>query len=347
MTLDFWAGRRVLVTGDTGFKGAWLALWLERLGAQVSGLSLDPVDGGAYSCFAPWGQLETSLVDIRDVAAVHSVVSESAPEIVFHLAAQALVVRAWEQPRESYETNVMGTVNLLESVRDHDSTRCVIVVTTDKVYAPVPGQRAHREGDRLGSTDPYGSSKVCVEMLTRTWSRMIDSSRTRLCTARSGNVIGGGDWSRDRLVPDAIRSLRKGSPVRLRHPSAIRPWQHVLEPLYGYLLLAESAVTEPSIAPASVNLGPAPTQFLRVSELVELVIQQWGGGEWVAGEGSYPEEDELLLDSSLAQDSLGWKPKLEIEEAVRLTIEWYRASATGSSMRDLSLRQIDAFMESA
>lgn len=346
LNAGFWDQRRVLITGDTGFKGAWLRLWLESLGAQVAGLSLEPVPNGAYICLTPWGN-PTTIGDIRDRGPIQGLVKGFKPEIVFHLAAQALVVEGWEDPTSTYETNVMGTVNLLDSLRGQPHLEAIVVVTTDKVYRNHPSAVPHRESDALGGADPYSSSKACVELLTRAWARLPDISNVRLCTARSGNVIGGGDESRDRLVPDAIKALRREHPIVLRHPDAVRPWQHVLDPLFGYLLLAERSALDPLSIPDALNFGPSPLQAKKVSEVIELLISSWGKGSWKAGGADYPEEAELLLDSSLAAETLGWKPAIDFHRGIDWVVDWYRALNEGIGVKEVAVRQIQQYMELA
>jgi CDP-glucose 4,6-dehydratase len=325
--LSFWKGRRVLVTGHTGFKGAWLALWLERLGAEVSGLSLPaerPTE--AYPSMAPWAALDESMVDIRDPEAVHVAVKRHNPEVVLHLAAQALVRRSYRDPVGTYETNVMGTVHLLKAVAATPSVRAAVVVTSDKVYANDNAGRAFREDDRLGHTDPYSNSKACAELVV---------------TARAGNVIGGGDEAEDRLLPDVRRSVQAAEPVPIRYPDAVRPWQHVIEPVSGYLALAEALMTQPVATPHAVNFGPGPSSCRPVREVVERVLEAWGTGSWTHVRSPQPAEAALLeLDSTLAARSLGWKPRLDLDEALTWTAEWWRAQEEGHDMRSFSTSQL-------
>jgi CDP-glucose 4,6-dehydratase len=342
---ELWSGRRVLVTGHTGFKGAWLALWLERLGAEVEGLALEPPT--LPSLHELLGRTDEP-VDLRDRAAVSELVRATEPEVVFHLAARSLVRPAFADPVGTYEVNVVGTSNLLEAVRALPSARAVVVVTSDKVYAADDG-RPHTEDSPLGGSEPYSSSKAGAELVAAAYRRSYYTpAGIGLATARAGNVIGGGDWAVDRVVPDVLRALERSEPVALRHPEAIRPWQHVLDPLHGYVLLAERLLDSPTEAPGALNFGPDSGESCSVAELVDRLTERFGGRPgWRRDEDAQevPETPELRLDASRARAELGWSPALGLEEAVQWTVEWHREQASGADVRELTLGQIAAYEE--
>jgi len=323
MKPQFWRNRRVFLTGHTGFKGRWLTRWLTILGAEVRGYSL-PDD------------------DVRDLPALRGALNAAQPEIVFHLAAQALVRRSYDDPVTTFTTNVIGTVNVLESLRSAPSVRAAVLVTSDKCYANSGEGRAFRESDLLGGDDPYSSSKACAEMAIAAYRHSFFSGEAspRIVSVRAGNVIGGGDWSSDRLVPDLIRSFKERKAARIRHPEATRPWQFVLDALHGYLLAAERAC-EQSGLPPSFNFGPDEQEARTVGWLAAAMAARWGEGASSHDvPGSHPPEAQTLaLDSSLARQVLQWKPLLDIPTAVIWTADWYR------SERDLTNSQIEDFME--
>jgi CDP-glucose 4,6-dehydratase len=338
---DAWRKRRVLVTGHTGFKGAWLALWLEALGAEVAGLSLEPPTTPSLHALLG-GTLETA--DIRDRGAVEERVGGVEPEVVYHLAAQSLVRPAFADPVGTYETNVVGTANVLEATRSLQSQPAVVVVTSDKVYAPSPLGRPHGEDSPLGGVEPYSSSKAGAELVAAAYRRCYLDAR--VATARAGNVIGGGDWAVDRLVPDVLRALDRSESVVLRHPEAVRPWQHVLDPLHGYLLLAERLLDSSAEAPAALNFGPEDS--CSVSELVDRLSDGFGGRPgWRRDEEAQvvPETAELRLDASRARAELGWSSLLGLGEAVDWTVDWHRRQSAGEDARQLTLGQIAAYEE--
>jgi CDP-glucose 4,6-dehydratase len=340
---DAWRKRRVLVTGHTGFKGAWLALWLEALGADVAGLSLYPPT--TPSLHALLGAT-VQPVDIRDRAAVEERVRSVGPEVVFHLAAQSLVRPAFADPVGTYEVNVVGTAHVLEAARHAHSVEAVVVVTSDKVYAPHPDGRPHDEDSPLGGVEPYSSSKAGAELVAAAYRYSYLNGR--VATARAGNVIGGGDWAVDRLVPDVLRALERSEPVALRHPEAVRPWQHVLDPLHGYLLLAERLVDAPAKAPAALNFGPDPDESCSVASLVERLSAGFGGRPgWRRDEDAQivPETVELRLDASRARAELGWAPALGLDDALQWTVDWYRSHGEGADVRALTFGQIAAYEE--
>ncbi len=343
-----WAGRRVLVTGHTGFKGAWLALWLEHLGAHVTGLALPPEDpAGIFSAVGSWPGLDSHLVDLRDGAAVSAVVADADPEVILHLGAQALVRRGYADPVGTWAVNVVGTANLLEAARALPSLRSLVVVTSDKVYANLGDGRPFTEDDRLGGHDPYSSSKAAAELATAAWRQsFFGDGRVGVATARAGNVIGGGDRGEDRLLPDLWRALETGQAVRLRYPQATRPWQFVLEPLHGYLLLADALARDPHDAPATLNFGPDLSDCVAVATVVDGAIALWGGGHWEREAGDQaPEAGLLHLDATRATALLGWRPRLDHTTALAWTVEWWRAAAGGEDLRKLALTQIEAYEE--
>ena len=322
----FYAGKTVLVTGHTGFKGAWLSLWLSRLGARVVGLSLPAAGDPSRALFQP--KVAASLaIDTREREAVESAFREYKPEIVFHLAAQSLVGRSGEDPIGTFSVNVMGTAHVLNAACQTPETRVLVNVTSDKCYANPGPARPFCEDDPLGGKDPYSTSKACSELVTSSWRQSLRRGVwPALATARAGNVIGGGDWAPMRIMPDIVRALTSGQAVSLRHPSATRPWQHVLDPLYGYLLLARALYEEPSRYEGPWNFGPDPSEVIEVRELVRRVHRHWGKGSWI--EAAEPmgiaELEMLALNSSKSERALGWRPAFGIGRAIDLTVDWYR-----------------------
>jgi CDP-glucose 4,6-dehydratase len=346
---DFWLGRRVLLTGHTGFKGAWLALWLQSLGAELTGVSSGtPTQPSLYEQAGVAHGMREQRADIRDRQAVSDAVERARAEVVFHLAAQPMVRRSLREPALTYDVNVMGTVNLLEAVRTvAPEARAVLVVTSDKCYENPPGARhAFREGDPLGGSDPYSSSKAAAELVTAAYRRsfMSGEDAPRLASARAGNVIGGGDRGEDRLLPDALRAVEAGDLLRVRNPAAVRPWQHVLSPLAGYLLLAQVLWRDPNAARAW-NFGPPPGDARPVGWVVERLAELWGGElRWQADEGPHPPEAGYLeLDSAAARAALGWRPAWGLEESLQRIVEWHRRERRGEDMREHSLEQIAAY----
>ncbi len=342
----FWRGRSVLVTGHTGFKGAWTTLWLASLGARVTGLSLGvPTEPSLFGLARVGEGMDSGAGDIRDPQALTSAISKAGPEIVIHMAAQPLVRRSFTQPRETLETNVMGTVNVLDAVRHSDGVRAVVVVTSDKCYENREHERPYREEDPMGGHDPYSASKGAAELVTSAYRRSFFSEpdSPRVASARAGNVIGGGDWGEDRLVPDIMRAAFAGETLHVRNPNAVRPWQHVLCPLSGYLVLAQALCESPDYATAW-NFGPDEEDARTVGWIVERIAQLWPGGvQWTQDEGPHPHEaHQLRLDSSRARDLLGWRPVMGLEEGVAATVEWYRALREGEDMRAVTLGQIEA-----
>jgi CDP-glucose 4,6-dehydratase len=356
MDAAFWSGRKVFLTGHTGFKGSWLSLWLQRLGASVSGYALEPPTEPSLFRSAHVGEQMSDLRgDVRDLPALQATLSAARPEVVFHLAAQPLVRASYAQPVETFATNVLGTVHLLEAVRHVESVRAVVVVTSDKCYENQEWHWGYRESEALGGHDPYSASKACAELATGAWRRSFLSSSGRqvgVATARAGNVLGGGDWAADRIVPDAVRAILAGKPLVVRRPQAVRPWQHVLEPLCGYLTLAERLHAEPQRWSSAWNFGPADEDTVPVRELLDRFFAHWGEGSWQAeSEAVGPHEAGLLrLDCSKARTLLGWRVALGLDQTVALTAEWYRRATSVSEavdLRQLTLEQIDHYEQAA
>lgn len=336
------SGRRVLVTGHTGFKGSWLSLWLSLLGADVVGYALPPdTECGIFSLCGLGGRIADLCGDIRDNARLEGVFQAFRPEIVFHLAAQPAVLESYHAPVETFETNLMGTVNVLENIRQTGSVRAGVIVTSDKCYENREHVRGYREEDALGGYDPYSASKGCAELAASAYRR---SYSLPVATARAGNVVGGGDWTPDRIVPDCIRALRRGEPVGVRNPDAVRPWQFVLEPLYGYLLLAAKLLRDPEKFAGAWNFGPAPESVVPVKELVGQVIELWGGGTWQdrSDPDAAHEAGLLYLDSKKAETSLGWRQRLSLRESLEWTVDWYRHFES-ADVCDLCRRQLAAY----
>lgn len=345
---SFWAARRVLVTGHTGFKGAWLVLWLRAMGAEVVGLAnAVPTEPSLYGVAGVGRDIAEVSADIRDHAAVCQALAEHRPEVVIHMAAQSLVRPSFEDPVLTYETNVMGTVNLLDAVRRAGGVRAVVNVTSDKCYDNREWDWGYREYEPKGGHDPYSSSKGCAELVTDAFRRSYfapEPDGPRLASGRAGNVIGGGDWAPDRLLPDAMRAADAREPIRVRNPRSIRPWQHVLSPLSGYLVLVQALWQSAEYADGW-NFGPADEDARPVSWIVERVCELWGEGlEWVADPGPHPHEARYLkLDSSRARQRLGWFPRWDLEQSLGQIVSWHRALDKGRDMREVTIGQIEAF----
>ena len=351
----FWNGRRVLLTGHTGFKGSWLSLWLQSMGAQVTGYALAAPTNPSLFEVAEVAKGMTSIVgDIRDLELMRKVFAEQRPEIVIHMAAQALVRHSYVEPVETYSTNVMGTVNVLEAIRTTSSVKAVVNVTSDKCYDNREWVWGYRENEAMGGFDPYSSSKGCAELVTAAYRNSYfhpDKYQTHgvaLASGRAGNVIGGGDWAEDRLIPDIVCAIAQGKPVNIRNPHAIRPWQHVLEPLSGYLVLAQKLFEEGTNYAEGWNFGPNDEDAKPVEWIVDKLTKTWGEGtSWVLDGGNHPHEAHYLkLDCSKAKTRLGWHPRWHLEDALGAIIEWQRAYRDGKDMRELTLRQIDAYNNS-
>jgi CDP-glucose 4,6-dehydratase len=350
---DFWAGRRVLLTGHTGFKGAWLSLWLQALGAEVTGLAPGaPTRPSLYELARVGEGMRERAVDVRDARALEDAIRSERPEVVLHLAAQPLVRRSFQEPALTYEVNVMGTVNVLEAIRQVGyEVRAVVVVTSDKCYDnPANGGRRFVEGDPLGGEDPYSSSKACAELIAAAYrdSFFTAPDAPRVASARAGNVIGGGDWGADRLIPDIVRAVEAQAPVMVRNPDAVRPWQHVLNPLEGYLTLARELCRSPEAAGAW-NFGPAARDVHTVGWVVQRLAEHWGESlRWEADRGAAgalypPEAGHLALDSSRAERALGWQPGWALERALESVVEWHQAHRRGDDMRQTTVSQIGRF----
>jgi CDP-glucose 4,6-dehydratase len=346
---DFWHGRRVFLTGHTGFKGGWLSLWLQSMGAKLFGFALTPPTTPAlfYECSVA-DTMTSTIGDLRDYGALQRAIESARPEIVFHMAAQPLVRYSYQAPLETYAVNVMGTVHVLEAVRQISDIRAVVNITSDKCYDNREWVWGYREDEAMGGHDPYSNSKGCSELITSAYRRsFFRKGRVALASARAGNVIGGGDWATDRLVPDTLKAFEKGQPVIIRNPSATRPWQHVLEPLSGYLLLAERLYSGGHQWAEGWNFGPRDEDARSVGWIVERMIGEWGGAaswqkdddEWLVHEANM-----LKLDISKARFRLGWNPTWEIETALRRSVEWHKAWLRKSDMREKSLEEIRQFM---
>jgi CDP-glucose 4,6-dehydratase len=346
----FWRGRRVLLTGHTGFKGAWLALWLQALGARVSGFSLGiPTRPSLYELARVEEGMQSVEGDVRDFAALAAALEAARPEVVIHMAAQSLVRRSLARPRETYEVNVMGTVNLLEALRGRSEVRAVLNVTSDKCYENREWEWAYREHDPLGGRDPYSSSKGCAELLTSAYrdSFFAPAGGPRLASARAGNVIGGGDWSEDRLLADVMRGALEGRAIRVRNPHSIRPWQHVLNPLGGYLQLVQALWSSEQFA-CGWNFGPAEQDSLPVRAVIERIAALWPEPlHWVdaseqLGSASH-EAQHLKIDSARARERLGWRLRWGLQDGLEALVAWYRALQADEDMRIVSMDQIEAF----
>ena len=350
MNAQFWHGKRVFITGHTGFKGGWLSLWLQSLGAHVSGYALDaPTEPHLFGVARiNEGMAAHTIADIRDAAALTRAMQVAQPEVVFHLAAQPLVRYSYTAPVETYAVNVIGTVNLLEAVRATPGVRAVVNVTTDKCYENHEWIWGYREGEALGGHDPYSSSKACSELVTAAYrASFLDAAGVALASARAGNVIGGGDWAADRLLPDFLRALDAGATLRIRSPNAIRPWQHVLEPLSGYLLLAERLFTEQAAFAEGWNFGPADEDARPVQWIVERLVSATPGASWTCDATPQPHEaSHLKLDSSKARARLAWQPRWRLATALDKTLTWHAAWQRGEDMRAVTLAQIAEYTDS-
>jgi CDP-glucose 4,6-dehydratase len=346
LSADFWSNRKVLVTGHTGFKGSWLLLLLERLGADVTGFALAPPTTPAmFGMIGGERRCRHILGDIRDLAAVDAAIG--AAEIVLHLAAQPLVRASYTTPVETYAANLMGTVHVLDACRRAGSVKTIVSVTTDKCYRNDGRAEGYREDAALGGHDPYSNSKACAELAAQAYrDSFLRPAGIGLATARAGNVIGGGDYAGDRLVPDAARAFSAGTPLEIRNPDATRPWQHVLEPLAGYLLLAERLHADRERFAGGWNFGPSPADVAPVGTVIDLFARHWGGGTRIVPQpGDHPHEAATLtLDSTAAIERLGWRPRLTLDEALRWSADWYRAAASGDDIVALSQDQINQYL---
>lgn len=350
MNTQFWRGKRVLITGHTGFKGSWLSLWLQKLGATVAGYALPPDPAQSLFELAEVGaRMESVHADIRNPESLQNLFDRFQPDIVFHLAAQPLVRKSYLEPVETYEVNVIGTIRLFEAVRSTPSCHVVVNVTSDKCYENREWALGYRENDPMGGYDPYSSSKGCAELVTAAYRRSFfenhDGVRVALASARAGNVIGGGDFSKDRIVPDFMAAIKTGKPLYVRNPDAVRPWQHVLEPLSGYLLLAEKLWDKPAEHAQGWNFGPAPDDIKPVRWIVARLSHCYPGrASWQTDTAPKPHEAHLLmLDSTKAHTMLGWKPRWTIERAVQAVVDWHSAHERGESLREVVMQQLMSY----
>jgi CDP-glucose 4,6-dehydratase len=354
MSPSFWRGKRVFLTGHTGFKGSWMSLWLQSLGADLTGYALAPPTQPSLFELARIGDAMRSIIgDVRDADALRRAMVEAKPDIVIHMAAQPLVRYSYTNPVETYATNVMGTVHLLEAVRQTSSVRAVVNVTTDKCYENREWNWGYRENEAMGGHDPYSSSKGCSELVTAAYRSSFfgaeaDSTHgVALASARAGNVIGGGDWAGDRLIPDIIAAFSASRPVNIRNPNSIRPWQHVLEPVRGYLMLAEALHDHGMQFAEAWNFGPNDEDARPVRWIVEELSQMWGGGaQWQVDSANHPHEATFLkLDISKARNALKWQPVLRLRDALGLIVDWTRRRAAGEACREITLDQIRTYQD--
>lgn len=347
---DFWRGRKVLLTGHTGFKGSWMSLWLQSMGAQLAGIALAPPTTPSMFDVARVAEgMDHHIADVRDYGAIRSLMNAIQPEIVLHMAAQPLVRLSYDQPMETYATNVMGTVHVLEAARHAGSVRAIVNVTTDKCYENREWAWGYRESEPMGGHDPYSNSKGCAELVSNAYRQsFLAEAGIALATARAGNVIGGGDWALDRLVPDIFRALESGEPVRIRNPNATRPWQHVLEPLSGYLVLAQHQVEQGQAYAEGWNFGPNDDDARPVGRIVQLLCEAWGdGARWeLTGEPGPHEATFLKLDISKAKSRLGWRPRWPLQRALSEIIDWHRAWLRHEDMQAVCLSQIAKYQAS-
>jgi len=349
----FWKGKKVFLTGHTGFKGGWLSLWLVSMGAKVTGYALAPnTTPNLSDVVAIESVIERSYIaDIRDLESLQKAMSEAKPDIVIHMAAQPLVRYSYVHPVETYATNVMGTVHVLESTRSIDSVGATVIVTTDKCYENKEWVWGYRESEPMGGYDPYSNSKGCAELVTSAYRQSYfsnPSSINKVASARAGNVIGGGDWSEDRLIPDAIKAFEASKPLMIRNPLATRPWQHIFEPLSGYLMLAQALYEQGSAFASAWNFGPREGDNRAVQEVIDLLISYWGeAARWEKEGSEQPHEANLLkLDCSKARAQLGWIPKWDLETATKKIVQWQKAHQAKENMQEVSLAQINQYMRS-
>jgi CDP-glucose 4,6-dehydratase len=341
----FWNGKRVFLTGHTGFKGSWLSLWLNSMGSSVKGYSLEPnTSPSLYNILGLDNNIESEIGDIRDLNKLKKSIDVFKPDIIIHMAAQPLVRHSYKEPIETYSTNIMGTINVLEAVRECNSVKAVVIVTTDKVYENKEWSWGYRENEPLGGYDPYSSSKACAELVTAAYRQSFFSSSDSpsVATARAGNVIGGGDWSEDRLIPDAIRAFDQNLPIVIRNPLSTRPWQHVLEPLSGYLMLAENLFNERRKFAQSWNFGPEDTDCRSVQWILDELIKIWGSNaSWVLDVKANPHEANFLkLDCSKAKHELNWHSKWGISSVLEMIVKWHKRYQSGATMMDICVQEI-------
>ena len=350
----FWHGKKVFLTGHTGFKGSWLTLWLQALGARVTGFALAPdTTPNLFTLGRVEDGIESIIGDIRDRALLAKAMKAASPDIVIHMAAQPLVRESYVTPVETYETNVMGTVHVLDAIRQAPGVRSVVIVTTDKCYENREWEWGYRENEAMGGYDPYSSSKGCAELVTSAYRNSFFNPATyakhgvAVASGRAGNVIGGGDWAADRLIPDIMRAISRGETVNIRNPHAIRPWQHVLEPLSGYLILAERLYTDGPRFADAWNFGPNDSDAQPVQAIVERLTSQWGdGARWSLDGGEHPHEATFLkLDCSKARARLGWRPRWDLNHTLDSIVAWYKAAARNEDVKAVTLAQIDQYTQ--
>jgi CDP-glucose 4,6-dehydratase len=347
---DFYRNKRVFLTGHTGFKGAWLALWLSEMGAQVTGYALPPAtDPNLFFLTGLEERIQSISGDIRDLGRLSDAISQAKPDLVFHLAAQALVRQSYLDPVGNYSTNLMGTVNLLEACRLAKSVKSIVIVTSDKCYENNESGKPYRDTDRLGGDDPYSSSKACVELITHAYRKSFyaEPSTAGVATARAGNVIGGGDWAECRIVPDCLRSLERNEDILIRNPESIRPWQHVLDPLHGYLQLAHALYNNKQSYASAWNFGPDEDACVTVQRLAQLVIQHWGSGSWrqAAQDKPFKESGVLRLDNAKAKKELEWQPRWNVESAIKKTVLWHKAYLNKADAYSICCEQIETYQQ--
>ena len=350
--LNIYKGKKVLITGHTGFKGSWLSIWLNKLGADIIGVALDPKNKLDNFCLANVSATVKDIrQDIRDKEAIIKLFNDERPEVVFHMAAQPLVLKSYEFPLETFETNTLGTANILEAIRITDSVKTAIFITTDKVYENKEWIWPYREDERIGGYDAYSASKGASELIISSYRNSFFNPKEyskhgkSIVSVRAGNVIGGGDWSQDRIIPDCIKALEKGEAIDIRSPKSVRPWQHVLEPLGGYLLLGAKMMQQPNEFSEAWNFGPEAENLLNVGDLVELIIEIYGKGNWNdLSDATAPHEAKLLaLDINKAKYRLNWKPLLNTKETIALTVDWYKNYNSGNVL-ELCQQQIDQYI---
>lgn len=355
MNNNFWINKKIFVTGHTGFKGSWLCLWLHKLGAKVTGYALPPPTNPSLFELCDINSIVNSIIgDVRDSATLSKTIQGARPEIIFHMAAQPLVRESYKRPVDTYATNVMGTVNLFEAIRECKSVRAVVNVTTDKCYENKEWSWGYKENEPLGGYDPYSSSKACSELVTSAYRNSFFGNNksghfVAVASARAGNVIGGGDWADDRLIPDCIRSIIKREHILIRNPASIRPWQHVLEPLRGYMMLAQKLYEDGAKFSESWNFGPHDDDAKPVEWIVKRLCERWGtGASYKIDDGLHPHEAQYLkLDCSKVNSKLGWCPKWNLEKALDSIIEWTKSYSNGENLRSISIKQIEEYSSTA
>lgn len=344
MLNDFYRNKKVFVTGHTGFKGAWLTQWLLQLGAKVTGFSIDiPTEPSLFVDLGLSRQITDLRGDICSLEATKKAISDSAPDLVFHLAAQPLVPFSYQSPLLTFETNVTGTIHMIESLKNSSTVKAGIFITTDKCYENFESSHGYKETDRLGGFDPYSASKACAEIAFHSYCRSFPQIKPHLCTVRAGNVIGGGDWAKDRLIPDAIRSLQKKAQLVLRNPRAVRPWQHVLEPLHAYLVLGQKLFQSKDLHGESFNIGPSQVHQVHVENILESMKTQWPELSWRVEPSELKETQFLALDVTKAKQTLNWTSCLSMNETLNWTLDWYKTYLGHSDIKKITMEQIEAY----